>query len=116
MIEPIETAPALALTPQDLDHLAEALREYHAISSPLFQRREQREWAEKSRQGLLSELPRKSSEPMVLALEGANANVVRTMQLCIREGAWEDDLLLARHWQEVDALWGEEDAFWGRFF
>jgi len=110
MTEPIETAPALELTPQALDNLAEELREYHAIYSPLFQRREQREWAEKSLQGLLSELPRKSIEPMVLALEGANANVVRTMQLFISAGAWEDDLLLARHWQEVDATLGEEDG------
>jgi SRSO17 transposase len=110
MTEPIETAPVLELPPQALDNLAEELREYHAIYSPLLQRREQREGAEKYLQGLLSELPRQSIEPMVLALEGANANVVRTMQLFMSEGAWEDDLLLARHGQEVDALLGEEDG------
>lgn len=110
MIAPIETAPVLELTPQAIDNLVEELREYHAIYSPLFQRREQREWAEKYLQGLLSELPRKSIEPMVLALEGAHANTVRTMQLFISEGAWEDDILLTRHWQEVDATLGEEDG------
>jgi SRSO17 transposase len=110
MTEPIETAPVLELTPQAIDNLAEELREYHAIYSPLFQRREQREWAEKYLRGLLSELPRKSIEPMMLALEGANANVVRTMQLFISEGAWEDDVILTRHWQEVDAALGEEDG------
>jgi SRSO17 transposase len=110
MIEPIETVPTLDLTPQAIDGLAEELRGYHAIYSPLFRRREQREWAEKSLQGLLSELPRKSVEPMVLALEGANANAVRTMQLFLSEGAWEDDILLTRHWQEVDAALGEEDG------
>ncbi len=110
MIEPIETVPTLDLTPQAIDGLAEALRGYHAIYSPLFRRREQREWAEKYLQGLLSELPRKSVEPMVLALEGANANAVRTMQLFLSEGAWEDDILLTRHWQEVDAALGEEDG------
>jgi hypothetical protein len=43
MTTPIETAPAMELTPQAIDHLVEELREYHAIYRPLFQRREQRE-------------------------------------------------------------------------
>lgn len=47
MRQPIETAPALELTPQAIDNLVEELRAYHAIYSPLFQRREQREGAEK---------------------------------------------------------------------
>jgi SRSO17 transposase len=90
--------------------LVEALREYHAIYSPLFQRREQREGAEKYLHGLLLEIPRKSIEPMVLALEGANGKAVRTMQLFISEGAWDDDALLTRHWQEVDHALGEDDG------
>lgn len=43
MKAPMETAPVMDLSPQDLDNLVEALREYHAIYSPLFQRREQRD-------------------------------------------------------------------------
>jgi hypothetical protein len=58
------------LTPQAIDNLVEALREYHAISSPLFQRREQREGAKKYLHGLLLDIPRKSIEPMVLAMDG----------------------------------------------
>ena len=73
------------------------------IYSPLFQRREQRDCAEKYLQGLLLELPRKSIEPMVLALEGADQNAVRAMQQFLSAGAWDDDRLLRRHWQEVDA-------------
>ena len=110
MTEPIETAPAMELTPQAIDNLAEELREYHAIYSPLFQRREQREWAEQYLHGLLLEIPRKSIEPMVLVLEGANANAVRTLQLFISEGAWEDGALLKRHWQAVDQDLGEEEG------
>jgi SRSO17 transposase len=110
MTEPIETAPAMELTPQAIDNLTEALRAYHAIYSPLFQRREQREWAEQYLHGLLLEIPRKSIEPMVLVLEGANANAVRTLQLFISEGAWEDGTLLKRHWQEVDQELGEEEG------
>ena len=54
---------------QDIEHLVEELRAYHAIYSPLFQRREQREAAHTYLQGLLATLPRKSIEPMVLAVE-----------------------------------------------
>jgi|SRR5215471_11317740 len=110
MRDPIDTVPAMELTPQAIDNLVEELREYHAIYSPLFQRREQREGADKYLRGLLLEIPRKSIEPMVLALEGANAKAVRTLQLFISEGTWDDETLLHRHWQEVDTLLGEDDG------
>lgn len=110
MSAPLDTVPVLELTPQAIDNLLEQLREYHAIYSPLFRRREQREGAEKYLRGLLLEIPRKSIEPMVLALEGANATAVRTMQLFISEGAWDDDALLKRHWQEVDTSLGTTDG------
>jgi SRSO17 transposase len=87
-MDPIETVPARALAPQDLTQLVEELHEYHRIYSPLFQRREQREGAEKYLHGLLLDIPRKSIEPMVLALDGADPNAVRALQLFISEGAW----------------------------
>jgi SRSO17 transposase len=98
------------LTPQAIDNLVEALREYHALYSPLFQRREQREGAVKYLHGLLLDIPRKSIEPMVLALEGAQPKMVRTLQLFISEGAWDDDALLHRHWHEVEQVLGEADG------
>jgi SRSO17 transposase len=110
MKEPITTVPVMDLTPQALDNLVEELREYHAIYNPLFQRREQREGAVTYLHGLLLELPRKSIEPMILALEGPNAKAVRTTQLFISEGAWDDAVLLQRHWQEVDTSLGEDDG------
>ena len=110
MREPISTAPALELTPQAIVNLVEQLREYHAIYSPFFQRREQRAGAQQYLHGLLLELPRKSIEPMVLALEGAQAKAVRTMQLFISEGAWDDAAILKRHWQEVDQDLGDTDG------
>ena len=100
-MDPIETVPAMALAPQDITQLVEELREYHRIYSPLFQRREPREGAEKDLHGLLWEIPRKSIEPMVLALDGADPNAVRALQLFISEGAWPDEALLERHWPEV---------------
>jgi SRSO17 transposase len=67
----IETTAVIDLPPRDLDNLVEELRAYHAIYSPLFQRREQREWAAQYLHGLLLELPRKSIEPLVLAIAGS---------------------------------------------
>ncbi len=109
-IQPIATAPVLDLAPQDIAALVDELHAYHAIYSPLFQRREQRTWAEKYLQGLLLDLPRKSIEPMVLALEGANPKAVRAMQQFLSEGAWDDTAILQRHWQEVNADLGDADG------
>ena len=79
---------------QDIEHLVEELRAYHAIYSPLFQRREQREAAHTYLQGLLATLPRKSIEPMVLAVDGVAPKAVRAMQSFISEGQWNDERLL----------------------
>ena len=98
----IQTVPLIDLTPNQIDNLLEELRDYHCIYSPLFARREQSQWAEKYMQGLLLDIPRKSIEPMVLALEGANPNAVRAMQHFASEGTWTDNLLLKQHWCEVN--------------
>ena len=45
MTDLIETAPRMELAIQDMEHLVEELRAYHAIYSPLLQRREQCEAA-----------------------------------------------------------------------
>jgi SRSO17 transposase len=47
---------------------------------------------------------------MVLALEGANRNTVRAMQQFLSEGAWDDDTILRRHWQEVDHALGDDNG------
>jgi SRSO17 transposase len=106
----IETPPAMELRPQDIDNLVDELRAYYAIYSPLFQRREQREWAADYLHGLLLDIPRKSIEPMILTLKGADANAVRAMQQFLGDGAWQDTSILQRHWREVDQTLGEEDG------
>jgi hypothetical protein len=47
------TAPVLDVTPQDVDGILDELRAYQTIFNPLFQRREQRAWAETYLHGLL---------------------------------------------------------------
>jgi SRSO17 transposase len=109
-IEPIDTVPALDLAPQEVDALIQKRGTYQAISSPLFRRREQRQWSQPYLHGLLLELPRKSMEPRVLALDGAHRHTGRAMQQLLREGAREDATLLPRHWQEIDRALGDDDG------
>src|SRR3972149_5755937 len=105
--EAVETAPELDLDPADVEGMLEELEAYHAIYRPLFGRREQREWSKKYLIGLLMPLPRKSIEPMALAMAGASEKAVRAMQQFISEGAWADDVLLDQHGREVDKDLGE---------
>ena len=106
----IETTPKMDLAIQDMEHLVEELRAYHAIDSPLLQRREQRESASTSLQGVLATLPRQSIEPMVLAVDGVAPKAVRAMQAFISEGPWNDERLLHQHWKEVEADLGADDG------
>jgi SRSO17 transposase len=110
MTELIETAPKMDLAIEDIEHLVEELRAYHAIYSPLFQRREQRDAAHVYLQGLLAALPRKSIEPLVLAVEGVAPHAVRAMQSFISEGRWADERLLHQPWEEVERDLGADDG------
>ena len=106
----IETTPKMDLAMQDIAHLVEELRAYHAIYSPLFQRREQREAAHTSLPGWLATLPRKSIEPMVLAVGGVAPKAVRAMPSLSSEGPWNDERLWHQHWQEVEVDLGAADG------
>ena len=97
----ITTAPKMDWAIEDLEHLGEEWRTYHAIDGPLLQRRAQREAAYTSLQGLLAPWPRKSIEPLGLAVEGVAPKAVRAMPSCSSEGRWDDERRLHPHWQEV---------------
>ena len=110
MSDLIETAPRMDVSVQDIEHLVEALRASHAIYSPLFQRRAQREAASTSLQGLLAPLPRKSIEPMGLAVDGVAPTAVRAIQSFISEGRWNDGRLVHQHWKEVERDLGADEG------
>jgi SRSO17 transposase len=74
------------------------------------QRREQRDAAHTYLQGLLAPLPRKSIEPMVLAVEGVAPTAVRAMQAFLSEGTWKDERLLHQHWREVETDLGADEG------
>ncbi len=104
----------LTLTPQDLTDVADELTAYHAHFAPLFQRREQREWAALYLRGLLlTDVPRKNVEAMALRLCGAGptaARTVRALQQFVSEGAWDDTAILAAHQTLVEQTLGEDDG------
>src|SRR5712692_10017074 len=110
MIDLIETAPKMDVAIQDMELLVEALRAYHAIYSPLFQRREQRQAAHTSLQGLLATVPRKSIEPMVLAVDGVAPKAVRAMQSLISAGQWNEERLVHQPWKAVETDLGADDG------
>jgi len=99
--------PPVNLAPRDVEGVLGELRAYHAYFSPLFARREQRGWGLQYMQGLLADLPRKSVEPMALALPEGN---VRAMQQFLGEGAWDDHAILAAHQRLVAETLGEPDG------
>jgi SRSO17 transposase len=105
-----ETAPKMDLAIHDSAPLVEAWRAYHAIYSPLLQRREQREAAHPALQGLRAPVLRKSIEPLVLAVEGVAPKAVRAMQSCSSEGTWQDERLLHQPWQAVETNLGADDG------
>lgn len=102
--------PELNLAPRDLEAMAEELVRYHAQFHDLFQRGEQRQWSEFYLRGQLSDLERKSIEPMVLALKGPDGAAVRAVQQFVSEGAWGDEPILARHQRLVAQSLGEEEG------
>ena len=100
-------SPELNLAPRDIEGLLAELREYHAIFSPLFYRKEQGHWALKYMEGLLLDIEHKAVEPMADALEGGN---VRAMQQFLGQGAWEDSVILRVHRREVAYTLGTGDG------
>jgi SRSO17 transposase len=90
--------------------IVDELQTFHREFQPLFQRREQRAWSLLYMCGQLSDLERKTMEPMVLSLLGANPNAVRGLQQFIGQGEWESGPLLL-HLQDLVSRWlGEEDG------
>jgi SRSO17 transposase len=110
MAPPSAQQPTGNLAPRDVEHLAEELTRYHAEFADLFARREQREWAAFYLRGQLSDLERKTVEPLVLQLKGRDGAAVRAVQQFLGEGAWADEAILHRRERLVAADLGEPDA------
>ena len=89
---------------RDVRTRAEELAAFHRLFMNLFQRREQSRWSFFYLCGLLSNLERKTIEPMVLALFGADMNAIRGLQHFIGQGLWNTRAVV-RRCQHLIAEW-----------
>jgi SRSO17 transposase len=94
------------LAPREVEGLVTDLADYVEQFEGDFARKDQMAWAHRYLQGLVSEHPRKSIEPMALA----HGFGVRAMQAFIGESPWSTAPLLVRHEQLVAETLAEDDA------
>src|SRR5205085_1579366 len=93
IVAPTCPLPACNLTVPDVEALLPALEDYLERFKTSFARSDQLAWAQHYLHGLLATLPRKSCEPMALAL-GVS---VRQMQAFLAESTWSTLPVLAQH-------------------
>jgi SRSO17 transposase len=98
--------PACNLAPRDVEALVADLAAYadHFLSA--FPRKDQGSSAHRYLQGLVSDHPRKSIEPMALA----HGFPIRSMQAFIADSPWRTTPIVQRHQLLVAQTLGEDDA------
>src|SRR5271157_4801534 len=102
--------PSDKISVRDVMMTREELQSFHREFQSLYQRREQREQSWLYLCGQLSNLERKTIEPMVLKLIGPDLNAIRRMQQFIGQGEWDAGPLMI-HAQSLVSSWlGEDDG------
>lgn len=109
-VPPSERPPQQALSPREVQATAKELLAYHESFKDVFSRTEQRQWSLFYLRGQLSDIERKTVEPMVHALRGVDPAAVRAVQAFVSEGAWNDTALLHRHQELVAQSLGEPEG------
>jgi len=102
--------PSEKLSAGDWQALTDELMTYHRPVQDVFQRREQRQWSMFYLCGQLSNLERKTVEPMVLELLGPDPNAIRGLQHFIGHGAWPTAALIECHQQRVSGTLGHPEG------
>ena len=98
--------PECNLVPRDVEALVVELEVYAGLFLSAFARADQAIWGHRYLQGLVSNHPRTSIEPMALA----HGFPIRSMHAFIGESSWRTAPLVQRHQQLVAQIWGEDDA------
>jgi SRSO17 transposase len=106
--------PVLTVDAASLEGIVEELVAYHGCFAPCWHYQAQRQWSELYLRGLLvADVPRKNVEALVLRLLGAGEAAerqVRAVQHFVSEGAWNDAVVLRRHWGLVEESLGEAEG------
>lgn len=100
-------SPTMWLSVRVVQASAEELINFHRLFHSVFQRREQREWSALYLCGQLSDLERKTIEPIVAAFRGADPNAMRGLQRFISQEAWRAEKLILRLQQRVAEWLGD---------
>ena len=98
--------PECNLVPRDVESLVVELAVYAGQFLAAFARADQAIWGHRYRQGLVSNHPRTSIEPMAVA----HGFPIRSMHACIGESSWRIAPLVQRHQQLLAHTLGEADA------
>jgi SRSO17 transposase len=102
--------PTGRLTVRDITFSADELLAFQARFQDLFTRQEQRDWFRFFLCGQLSNMERKTVEPMVLTLLGADENKIRAAQYFLGQASWDTAPFVDRV-QTLVADWlGEPDG------
>jgi SRSO17 transposase len=102
--------PTGRLITRDIVTSADELLAFQAQFQDLFTRQEQRDWFRFFMCGQLSNLERKTVEPMVLALLGSDESLIRTAQHFLGQTPWDTTPFVERG-QTLVADWlGESDG------
>jgi SRSO17 transposase len=102
--------PSAQMTAREVESLVDELLAYHRRVASSFQRREQRQWSLFYLCGQLSNIERKTIEPMVLDLKGADPNAVRALNQFLGAGGWDAQTLLRRHQELVAESLGDPEG------
>ena len=105
IVAPTCPLPACNLTVSDVEALLPALEDYLERFKKSFARADQHAWAHRYLQGLLDRIPRKSAEPIALAL-GVS---VRQLQAFLAESTWSSAPVLAQHERLVACSLADRD-------
>ncbi len=102
--------PSYRISTRDVMLSTDELLVFHGQFQSMFRRREQRAWSLLYLCGQLSNMERKTIEPMVLSMLGPDPNAIRGMQQFIGQGEW-DSAPLMLHAQGLGSSWlGEDDG------
>ncbi|MBN1627630.1 MAG: IS701 family transposase [Deltaproteobacteria bacterium] len=99
--------PKLLIEKEDINLFIEEFKGFHAQFADCFSREEPRENFYQYMAGQMSQLERKSIEPIALNVENAK---VRAMQHFLSDIEWHEDLILTRYRDMVSEDMGDEDG------
>ena len=98
------------VTRQNMTTAYKELIDYYHKFEPLFRRHEQSDWSWFYLCGQLSNLERKTIEPMVLLLRGAIPNAIRDLQRFMGQSQWDTAPFIVQLQALVAAWLGERDG------